>query len=486
MPARTLPPRPNLEQLKRQAQELRRDFKNGDVSAAARLRANLPQFKHTPDEAVFERKLNLADAQRTIANEYGFADWARLKHHVEFAKRVARFTPHPRFEAAVAAMDAGDLEALKRLLAENPELIKARGYLDPPYGYFSAATLLHHVAGNPRRERYPKNIVAVAKLLLEAGAEADAETIGRNSGTTMGLVVTSKQASDHGVSGELMELLLKHGAKLDLQSPDCLNGPLANYGYCAAEKMIELGAKADLIAAAALGRMELLRDCFDDAGHLRSKVVRNQNALSSRDAIGLAFLYAYVGRRKEVMDFLLEKDGNWDMTGVNNGTALHRAANEGNLPMVQRLVAKGADVSNRDNPFNATPYSWADHDKRTEVMDWLRANTRIDLHDSVAFNLAEHAAARIQEDPASVNARLDQWNLPNCTPLHLAALMKRDALAKLLLEHGAKVNELAGDGRTALDIAEAAEAPAAVIALLKDRGGQKARDLRKPPRKPKP
>jgi len=45
----------------------------------------------------------------------------------------------------------------------------------PPYGYFSGAMLLHHVAGNPTWDRpLPKNIVEVARLLLEQGADADA------------------------------------------------------------------------------------------------------------------------------------------------------------------------------------------------------------------------------------------------------------------------------------------------------------------------
>jgi uncharacterized protein len=80
-----------------------------------------------------------------------------------------------------------------------------------------------------------------------------------------------------------------------------------------------------------------------------------------RDAIGLAMLFAYVREQSEAVEFLLEKDGNWNMVGVNNGTALHRAAGSGDLAMVMRLVAKGADVNDRNNPFTATPFSWAYH-----------------------------------------------------------------------------------------------------------------------------
>ena len=108
--------------------------------------------------------------------------------------------------------------------------------------------------------------------------------------------------------------------------------PLANHAPRAAEKMIELGAKADLIAAAALGRMDLLRAAFDKKGKLRSRPRRRGKAMTERDAIGLALLFAYVREQHDAVDFLLEKDGNWNMIGVNNGTALHRAAGQAISP----------------------------------------------------------------------------------------------------------------------------------------------------------
>jgi hypothetical protein len=57
------------------------------------------------------------------------------------------------FDEALAALDAGDLEALRALVAAHPSLVRARTNLDPSHGYFMGATLLHHVAGNPDRGR---------------------------------------------------------------------------------------------------------------------------------------------------------------------------------------------------------------------------------------------------------------------------------------------------------------------------------------------
>ncbi len=297
---------------------------------------------------------------------------------MNIAETIAAIKPHPRFAEAVAFIDAGNVEGLRALLKAEPGLITARGNLEPPYYYFTGATLLHYVAGNPFRVPLPKNIVEIAELLLQSGADPEASTIGPNCGTTMGLVVTSKQASDAGVSGALIDVLLKHGAKLDLKSAEALSPALANHAPRAAERMIELGAKAGLFAGAALGRMDLLRACFDGTGALTAVPERHGAVMSKRDAIGLALLYAYVNKRRAAVDFLFEKDGNWNMTGVNNGTALHRAAGDGDLDMVRKLIAKGADINNRDNPFHSTPYGWAKHGKQENVLAWLRANCAID------------------------------------------------------------------------------------------------------------
>jgi hypothetical protein len=173
--------------------------------------------------------------------------------------------------------------------------------------------------------------------------------------------------------------------------------------------------------------------------------------------------------------FLLEKDGNWDMVGVNNGAALHRAAFAGDLAMVQRLVAKGADISNRKNPFNSSPLGWADHNNQAEVIQWIRTHCAIDLHDAVTFDFLDHVERRLSEDARAVHLRVDYWDIPQATALHCAALMGRDAAATLLLGKGADRNALAGNGLTPLDVA-AANGAAGVVKLIEERGGRRASD----------
>jgi ankyrin repeat protein len=483
MPSASLPPDLSLVQLEQEASELRRGHRERRRSTAARIVAHLPRMNGQSLDSVLDRPLALADARLVVAREYGFDNWASLTDHARIADRIAPFKPNPHFDSAVAAMDSGDLKRLGELIASDRALVCARSNFDPPYGYFTGATLLHHVAGNPDRGRLaghlasmPANVVEVARFLLDSGADVHALTLGPNPCDTMGLLITSKQASDAGASGPLIDLLLERGAKLDLKKPGALDAPLANHAPRAAERMIELGAKPDVLAAAALGRIDFLSAAFDGEGRLRVRPRRRGKTMTEPDAIGLAMLFAYVREQSDALDFLIEKDGNWNMIGVNNGTALHRAAGSGDLAMVKRLVKKGADLSNRNNPFTATPLSWAYHGKQDAVCQWIRAHCDVDLHDAVSFDLREHVEARLREDPKSVDMRIDHWQVPQSTPLFWAAMMNREQVAKLLLERGADPNILAGNGLTALDVA-LEKGAAGIVMLIEQNGGQRSADL---------
>jgi hypothetical protein len=483
MPTRSLPTRPNLDQLKRQAQELRRSHGEGKRAAAARIAAHHPRFKSRSLTTILNTRVTVADAQLVIAREYGFGNWSHLKQFVATAGRVAKYRPHPRFDEAVAAIDHGDVDRLRDLLAADPSLVHARTNLAPPYHYFTGATLLNHIAGNPDRGRLagtlpplPKNMVEIVRALLEAGADVSASTLGPNGGTTMGLLLTSKLASEANLSGPLIDVLLEYGAKrFDFGRPDTLDGPLANHAPRAAEKLIDLGAKPDLLAAAGLGRMEWLRAMFDDDRFL-GKVRRNGKVMSGRDAIGLAALYAYVRGQRQAVECLLTKDGNWNMVGVNNGTIMHRAAWDGDLPMIERLVANGADVNDRNNPFVATPIGWAHYNHQTAVVQWMAAHCALDIHEAVCFDLRDQVEARLREQPDSVNKRIDHLTIPRATPLHCAAKYDCADLAELLIERGAKPNSLAGNGQTPLDTANAENA-VQVAGVLIRHGGKLAATL---------
>ena len=104
-PTRTLPHKPSLAQLRKQAKELLNSYRAGKDAAVAEVE----RFERSPDPANFA----LADAQRVLARAYGFSSWPALKNHVEGVN----------FAALLAAAEAGDVAAVRRLAEARPDLI---------------------------------------------------------------------------------------------------------------------------------------------------------------------------------------------------------------------------------------------------------------------------------------------------------------------------------------------------------------------------
>ena len=72
----SLPDRPNLEHLKKQAKQLLAAARRGDANA-------LQQLTQVARSAATAEDATLASAQRAIANQYGFDSWPMLKDEVE-------------------------------------------------------------------------------------------------------------------------------------------------------------------------------------------------------------------------------------------------------------------------------------------------------------------------------------------------------------------------------------------------------------------
>ena len=108
---KSLPARPSLESLRKQAKKLTRDVAAGDSEALSRVRAQLPGA---------EPRLSLRDAQLVLAREFGFAGWADLLAEVH--KRIGNGLEWAATQARRAIHD-NDLATLKQLLAERPALL---------------------------------------------------------------------------------------------------------------------------------------------------------------------------------------------------------------------------------------------------------------------------------------------------------------------------------------------------------------------------
>src|SRR5256885_2913519 len=160
--------------------------------------------------------------------------------------------------------------ALKRLLREEPELVRARSTRS------HEAPLIHYVAANgveDFRQKTAKNIVAITRVLLEAGAEVDAtnQSYGGIS-TALGLAATSYHPAKAGVQLELLDELLKAGACVD-GAPGGWNPLVAalhnGRGEAAAFLAIR-GARLDLEGASGTGRGDMVARYIYQAGTFKS------------------------------------------------------------------------------------------------------------------------------------------------------------------------------------------------------------------------
>lgn len=70
---------------------------------------------------------------------------------------------------------------------------------------------------------------------------------------------------------------------------------------------------------------------------------------------------------------LLLVDLGFDVNARHRTTALHEAARRGDLPMVTVLVELGADPTVVDESYDSTPSGWAEHSGQTEVVEYFDA-----------------------------------------------------------------------------------------------------------------
>ncbi len=112
--SRGLPEQPHLDVPKREARELLDQWRKGERDALERIRHRHPKFATQADAAIAAAPFRLSDAQLVIAREYGFANWAALKH------RIASSAAADRLKHAIRA---NDRDAVVRILRAKPEML---------------------------------------------------------------------------------------------------------------------------------------------------------------------------------------------------------------------------------------------------------------------------------------------------------------------------------------------------------------------------
>ncbi len=329
----------------------------GDVASLERLlREHSEIFRNERPQSSWLGGLvpdySCADARSILAREHCFASFEELTRHLETLKQ--RDSAATVFELAADAVVAGDERALKQQLHDHPELVHTRSLRT------HHATLLHYVGANgveSWRQVTPPNAVQIADVLIRAGAEIDAMADMYGGSTTLGLVATSIHPLRAGVQDALMERLLGHGADMDHPGAAgnghrIVNGCLANGRPGAAEFLARRGARLDLEGAAGVGRLEIVRTFFDEAGRLKPT--------ASNDQLQSGLQWACEYGHTPVVEFLLQKG--IAVKDLHRGqTALHWAAYGGHVEIVKLLLREGAPVHLKDERFGSTPLGWALH-----------------------------------------------------------------------------------------------------------------------------
>jgi ankyrin repeat protein len=222
--------------------------------------------------------------------------------------------------------------------------------------YFRDPTLLEFVAENPvRHDSMTPNIVEVARTILDAGAKSEQ----RGINSTLGLVSSGRVARECGLQIPLIDLLCDYGADPD----GAMESALGHGEFEAVDALIRRGAKVDLAAAAATGRVNDARRSLPHA-----------DAVLRHRALAWAAQFGHT----EIVRLLL--DAGEDPNRYNperahsHSTPLHQAALAGHTDVVRLLVERGASLDIRDIHHQATALEWAEYAGRTQVGEYLRTH----------------------------------------------------------------------------------------------------------------
>jgi ankyrin repeat protein len=480
-----LPANPDLEKQRKLAKALARDVWRGEAQAVARVAALHPK-PPTAD------KLLLSDAQLVIARGYGFASWAQLK------RKIDGLTKKP-MELFVAAVKAGDVDGARHLLAAHPDV--AARINEPLFDFKQMAVHVAH-----------RNL-AMLDLLLAHGADINAKSTWEYGGFSILENVTPERAAPLMARGaqvdiwaaanlgmadrvkelidtepalinakggdgkrplhyartvEIAEFLLDRGAEIDALDDDHSSTPVQhligdNVNVC--RLLVARGAKTDLLLAAALGDLALVRRHLDqDPASIGMRVSQDWFPMIDTAPNG-GHIYQWtlgfhvstfdIARKrghKDVLDFLLSRappldsvmqalwsgDGDAaDAVLAAEPTVIEQAppqvlrqvadaARNNNTAAVKAMLERGLPVS-AVSQHGATPLHWAAfHGNPNMLADVLRHDPPLELRDR-DFSGTPMGWA--------IQAALNHW--------HGISTAKHGECARLLLDAGAQVDETA-------------------------------------------
>jgi ankyrin repeat protein len=390
--------------------------------------------------AVFEgdaaevRRLIAAGADVSLANDYGASP-------MSLAAEVANTEILALLLDAGADADSPNADGQTSLLAvartgnvEAAQLLLDHGATIDAREKFGGQTALMWAAAR----RHPDMIA----LLVERGADIDAASTNRDYQRHVTAEGRPKSMDSGGFTPLLyaarenclkcVDVLLERGADIDLPDPDGvspLHIAVMNANWDVAKRLIEAGADVnqwDIFGEAPL---------FTAVGNYTRRDGGRGSIDPPNETEGTA-----------IVDMLIERGANPNMqlffrpanvrgaTNLRGSTPLIRAANAGDLAMVERLLAKGADATlyqaDRQTPIHAVLAGRANEKDALELIEVL--------HDAGTDVNVVALIVHIEE-------------VRGGSALHYAVRKRYKDVIRLLASYGADMNLKDQDGLTALD-----------------------------------
>ena len=368
-PASSLPARPSLDQLRKQAKELLKDYRAGDRAAASRFQAHHPH-------AISEQRVALADAQLVLAREYGFRSWARLKHHVESLQRPADFD-EPLWGSDtwpfLAAVYRGDEATVRQMLSRDPSLARAEyAYLQP----------LHYAVRGGRIE--------MVRLLLDAGADPLAEGWSGKFGEEIRDDTPLARARDRELTEIVAILEAAAGDKPRSTAEERKAPPTPEREL--EDEMMRICHRGHIRAAVAMierhpgiaqaGLYEAVHQNHPDL----VKILLERGAKATTPwrwacwYTPLMHSLRYSKPRYDIAQLLVDHGVDPNETNGMGMTALHIVAGQGTVDAARWLLDRGADIHPRDREFESTPLSWAARAGREDMTRFLLSRGASPVH----------------------------------------------------------------------------------------------------------
>ena len=230
----------------------------------------------------------------------------------------------PKLAGFISAARSDDSRAVEKLIAANPELVKAQDR--------TGSTPLHHAAGF--------GTLATMKMLLDKGADVNAPNKRQSTPLFWALHDEAK-----------VRLLLDRAANINAKTSDgrspLYQVALMGNSIPVLRLLLEKGAKPEvktltgmtpLIAASGRANVEAMR-----------LLIENKADVNAKNAAGAtALMAAAVTGNPQAVEMLLEKGADPKVRTKKNETALADAATAGVEATVKLLLDRGAEVNVQD------------------------------------------------------------------------------------------------------------------------------------------